>query len=106
VREYGWISLVSVLPSWRRRGLGSAILRAVMRALFDEGCREIGLGVDSDNATGAVGIYERAGFRVVQSITVWRKVLKVGTRAARDQQSNGDSEGESEFKDGHDPRRM
>jgi len=72
-RGEGWISAIAVLPSFRRRGIGNALLHATMVALYDAGVRTIGLGVASDNASGALGIYERAGFRLEQSVRIWGK---------------------------------
>ena len=36
------------------------------------------LGVDADNPTGALGVYERIGFRVAERSTAWRKPLGRG----------------------------
>ena len=33
------------------------------------------LGVDADNPTGALGLYERNGFVVAERSTAWRKRL-------------------------------
>jgi ribosomal protein S18 acetylase RimI-like enzyme len=35
------------------------------------------LGVDADNPTGALGVYERAGFEVLHRSTAYRKALEV-----------------------------
>ena len=37
------------------------------------------LGVDADNPTGAVGVYERAGFVVVKRSTAYRKPMEGST---------------------------
>ena len=34
------------------------------------------LGVDADNPTGALGLYERNGFKVSERSTAWRKPLE------------------------------
>ena len=34
------------------------------------------LGVDADNPTGALGLYERNGFKVAERSTAWRKPLE------------------------------
>jgi ribosomal protein S18 acetylase RimI-like enzyme len=33
------------------------------------------LGVDADNPNGALGLYERNGFKVLERSTAWRKPL-------------------------------
>jgi mycothiol synthase len=59
-----YIGQVGVRRPWRRRGLASALLADVMAAAAEDGMKAATLGVDADNATGAVGIYERVGFAV------------------------------------------
>jgi mycothiol synthase len=59
----GWIGNLGVRPPYRRRGLGGVLLRNGFRVLYDRGLRAAGLGVDAENPTGAVGLYERAGMR-------------------------------------------
>ncbi len=59
----GWIGNLGVRPAFRKRGLGGTLLRHGFRALYDRGLRAVGLGVDAENPTGALGLYERAGMR-------------------------------------------
>ncbi|HEY1488502.1 MAG TPA: GNAT family N-acetyltransferase [Micromonosporaceae bacterium] len=49
---------------WRRRGLASGLLIEVLRAGASVDRSEARLGVDAASLTGAVGVYERAGFAV------------------------------------------
>jgi ribosomal protein S18 acetylase RimI-like enzyme len=67
----GWIGNLGVRAPWRRRGLGGALLRHAFRALYDRGLRRAGLGVDAENPTGALGLYERAGMRRVMRQDNW-----------------------------------
>jgi mycothiol synthase len=71
----GWVNTLGVRPRWRRRGLGGALLRASFLALFDRGLRRVGLGVDAQNVTGALRLYERAGMRVVRRSDGWERRL-------------------------------
>ena len=52
---------LAVSRDWRRRGLGTALLRQAMSEFSRRGRRELGLVVDSWNRTGAKELYERAG---------------------------------------------
>lgn len=61
--DLGWIGTLGVLPPWRRRGLGEALLHAAFAELFARGRRRVGLGVDTENETGALRLYERVGMR-------------------------------------------
>jgi ribosomal protein S18 acetylase RimI-like enzyme len=71
----GWVATLGVRPAWRRRGLGEALLLSSFAALHDRGLRRVGLGVDSQNATGALRLYERVGMRKVRQSDNWRREL-------------------------------
>ena len=62
--QRGWLEHISVRRQWRRRGLGRAITAAAMVRLREAGIDEAMLGVDSENPTGALGLYEGLGFEV------------------------------------------
>ena len=55
--------VVSVRRPWRKRGVASALMLSAMLALREQGFETAALGVDADNPSGAVAIYERLGFR-------------------------------------------
>jgi mycothiol synthase len=71
--ELGWIHVLGVRPPWRRRGLGRALLLESFRELRDRGKPRAGLGVDAENVSGAVRLYERAGMRIVRRNDVYEK---------------------------------
>jgi mycothiol synthase len=73
--DEGWVRQLAVSRDWRRRGLGTALLRQAMREFWRRGRREIGLTVDSWNRTGAKELYEHAGMRVVREHTRFEKTL-------------------------------
>ena len=56
---------------WRRRGLGETLLRAAFRELYLRGRRRVGLGVDAENVTGALRLYERVGMHVMRRGDNW-----------------------------------
>lgn len=58
----GYIGLVGTVRAWRGRGLASALLTEVMRAYRDAGLETAVLDVDTENPTGALGVYTRLGF--------------------------------------------
>jgi ribosomal protein S18 acetylase RimI-like enzyme len=62
----GWVGTLGVRAPWRRHGLGEALLRTSFADLWDRGLRRVGLGVDAQNVTGALRLYERVGMRQVQ----------------------------------------
>ena len=70
-RELGWVGTLGVREPWRRRGLGSSLLRASFNALYERGLRRVGLGVDAQNVTGALRVYESAGMQRVRQSDNW-----------------------------------
>jgi mycothiol synthase len=73
----GWVASLGVLPEWRRRGLGLTLLRHAFVVFHERGSDRVGLGVDAENVSGAVRLYERAGMRVVRKAETWEKGLSV-----------------------------
>jgi len=76
----GWMEQVSVRRRWRRRGVGSAIIAASLLAFRDRGIAEASLGVDAENPTGALALYEHLGFRRHRSFRDYRR--PIAARAA------------------------
>jgi mycothiol synthase len=72
--ETGHVGSLGVRSSWRRRGLGRALLLHSLRELRARGRLKAGLGVEADNA-GAVQLYERAGMRAVHRIDTYELKL-------------------------------
>jgi ribosomal protein S18 acetylase RimI-like enzyme len=71
----GWVGVLGVRRPWRRRGLGEALLRDAFVLLAERGKRAVGLGVDSDNTTGAVALYERVGMHVTRRSDSWQRAV-------------------------------
>jgi mycothiol synthase len=71
----GWLEHVSVRRPWRRRGLASALMTDAMRGLAERGIREAALGVDAENVSGALRVYEALGFRRDKTDTLRRKTF-------------------------------
>lgn len=70
--KVGWLEQVSVRRPWRRRGVGAAVIAGSLRLLRDRGMAEASLGVDAENPTGALALYERLGFRRHRSFRIYR----------------------------------
>lgn len=66
-----FVSKVGTLPEFRRQGLASVLLGEAMRRFRDAGFARAALDVDSQNPTGALTLYERAGFRQHQRYTMF-----------------------------------
>ncbi len=74
-RQRGWLDIVFTRRPWRRRGLARALLGQSFDALRERGMTSAVLGVDADNPTGALGLYESAGFEVEARSIAWRKPM-------------------------------
>lgn len=82
-RQRGWTEFISVGEPWRRRGLARALISRSLRAQAAAGMAESGLGVDSQNHSGANRVYEDCGFAVERRNCVYRKPLELGGHAGR-----------------------
>jgi len=69
----GWIRILGVLPEHRQKGLGQAFLRHTFAEFARRGFKAVGLGVDAENPTGAVRVYERAGMHVERTNLIFEK---------------------------------
>jgi mycothiol synthase len=69
--DLGWVGVLGVREPWRRRGLGETLLRSAFCELHARGLRRIGLGVDTENPTGALRLYERVGMHPVRRGDNW-----------------------------------
>ena len=63
-RREAYVAKVGTLPEHRGRGIAAALLGHCLHAYAEAGYDEASLDVDSENPTGALGVYERAGFAV------------------------------------------
>ena len=74
-RKRGYTEFISVRRPWRKRGLARALIAHSLHAQRALGMTESALGVDSENLSGAVRLYESCGFRLVKRNTIYRKPL-------------------------------
>ncbi len=72
----GWLASVFTRRPWRRRGVARAVIAHSLAALRERGMTSAALGVDADNPSGALGLYEALGFEVESRATAWRKALQ------------------------------
>jgi mycothiol synthase len=60
---------------WRQRGLGRALLVGSLCLFKARGLITAGLGVDAENLSGALRLYEGLGYRVYQRVVMYRKPM-------------------------------
>ncbi len=66
---------IGVLPQARGRGVATALIADVLRAAAERDCQGAALGVDTENVTGALRLYEALGFRTVRTRVSWTSAL-------------------------------
>jgi mycothiol synthase len=78
-RLRGYTEDISVRRPYRRRGLASSLLTQSLKLLKDLGMEEAALGVDTDNPSGALQLYQRVGFEAEKRSAAYRKPLNLIT---------------------------
>jgi mycothiol synthase len=73
-----YIPLVATRRAARKRGIASALIMTALAAAKADGFESAALNVDSQSPSGAVGLYERLGFRVKDTYVTYRKALLEG----------------------------
>lgn len=76
--DMGWVGTLGVRRPWRKRGLGLALLRHSFNEFYRRDKHKVGLGVDAQNLTGALRLYESAGMHVHQAYDQYEKELRPG----------------------------
>ena len=76
--DAGWLDHVSVRREWRGRGVASVLIARSLAILRDRGMSVARLGVDAENPTGALGLYQRFGFEPLRSWATQRKPFPAG----------------------------
>lgn len=71
----GWLESVFTRRAWRKRGLARALIGRSLALLREHGMTSAALGVDADNPSGALGLYESAGFEAHERFVALRKPL-------------------------------
>ncbi|MBX3056142.1 MAG: GNAT family N-acetyltransferase [Anaerolineae bacterium] len=77
--QTGWnegiLEDIGVIQGWRKKGIASALIVAAMRALKEAGLDKAALGVDTENPTGALRLYENLGFYAMRRSITFTKAL-------------------------------
>ena len=76
--DLGYVSTLGVRRPWRKHGLGLAFLHHAFGEFYRRGKRKAGLGVDAENLTGALRLYEKAGMHVHMQFDSFEKELRPG----------------------------
>ncbi|MBP2414921.1 ribosomal protein S18 acetylase RimI-like enzyme [Arthrobacter stackebrandtii] len=74
-RAEGYTELLGVRRAWRGRGIAPAMLADAMARFAAAGLDHAALDVDTENPTGALGLYEGMGYKPIRSSAAWDKSL-------------------------------
>ncbi len=81
--DSGWVRSLFVRKPYRRQGLALALLHHSFREYQKRGKRQVCLGVDSQNLTGATRLYEKAGMRIKRQYDQYELELRPGKELAK-----------------------
>ena len=73
--DLGFVDTVGTLKEFRGRGLAKTLLRTAFAESLQRGQSHVELGVDTENDTGAVAVYEKAGMSVAFAHDEWSRTL-------------------------------
>ena len=79
----GWVEILGVRKPWRRKGLGQALLQHAFGAYYERGMRKVGLGVDSQNLSGATRLYRKVGMHVHRRHVMYEIELRSGAEISK-----------------------
>jgi ribosomal protein S18 acetylase RimI-like enzyme len=71
------LTTIATRREYRRRGVATALISAVLRTAAELAYEGAALNVDARNPSGALSVYERAGFRVDHSTTLYVKQIPI-----------------------------
>jgi ribosomal protein S18 acetylase RimI-like enzyme len=76
-RKRGYTENICVKRAWRKKGVASALIAMGLKAIKARGMTEAALGVDAENISGALHLYEHMGYKMIKRMTIYRKKLNV-----------------------------
>ena len=68
-RKRGYTETICVRRPWRGKGLAKALITQSIRMFTEMGLEECALGVDADNPSGALKLYQSLGYEEVENLT-------------------------------------
>jgi ribosomal protein S18 acetylase RimI-like enzyme len=73
----GWVYYVAVKPGYRRKGIGTALMRGVEEGLTRIGCPKLNLQVRATNHE-VVAFYKRLGYQVEERVSMGKRLEEGG----------------------------
>jgi mycothiol synthase len=73
--DEGWVKYLAVLRTYRRRGVGEALLRRAFATYAGKGRTRAGLGVDLANPTEAARLYRAVGMHPLYEADIYQRTV-------------------------------
>ncbi len=77
-RKWGYTEFITVRRPYRGRGLAKALITMSMLMLKEMGMEHANLGVDTENPSGALRLYEGLGYENIKTYMIYGKDIEVG----------------------------
>lgn len=74
-QKRGWTEDISTRRKWRRRGIARALIVRSMHMHKAKGMTEVALGVDTNNPSGALKLYQSLGYEKYKTGMTYRKEM-------------------------------
>ncbi|MBN2044880.1 MAG: GNAT family N-acetyltransferase [Anaerolineales bacterium] len=74
-RKRGYTENICTRRPWRRQGIARALLTHSIRMFQEMGMEETALGVDTENTSGALNLYQDVGYRETRRHITYRKPM-------------------------------
>jgi GNAT superfamily N-acetyltransferase len=75
-KQCGWTEEISTRREWRRKGIAKALIARSMAMHKELGMTTVALGVDTENPSGALQLYEGLGYRKKRTMMTFRKPME------------------------------
>jgi ribosomal protein S18 acetylase RimI-like enzyme len=75
-RKRGYTEGIFTRRPWRKRGLAKSLIVQSMKMFKEMGMTETALGVDAENLSGALRLYQSCGYRQTKKAAIYRKPLE------------------------------
>ncbi|MFN2145864.1 MAG: GNAT family N-acetyltransferase, partial [Anaerolineales bacterium] len=74
-RKRGYTESIATRRPWHKKGIASALLTRSIQMFIDMGMEETALGVDTENPSGALKLYQGVGYVEDKRQITYRKLL-------------------------------
>jgi ribosomal protein S18 acetylase RimI-like enzyme len=71
----GWLYSIAVLPAYRRKGLGAALVAHAEKALGDLGCMKVNLQILASNEVTS-SFYKRLGYTIEPRVSMGKELTQ------------------------------